>query len=451
LRNVLAGFLYSFAAAVAFSLLASLAICVGADPGTRAISDFASPLLGVFVGAGIASHRTSWKTGFEVGLLYVFAWFVFWMYVMDRWNVQAWVQEGMPRLSLSHASWWCAGVLAGLTAGLLVQRDRRWFIGVLVIALLGWSILIAIPSYRASEPLDAKIPGFQVERNGPTTDGTMVYLTSFDFQKSAFKVCIYDCDDDDVKADNDSNTTYMGQSLPSLIEKLNRRRDPARQRVLCAINGGFFGASGFSVAHHEEPIVEDGRARYDVDLLRPKDQSCFFAVNSPEKIHAGQPRFVMASSIPWQSLPDYQTVLGGVRPLCIDGRSLPLAPGAGSTTLRCSRTSVGWSADGAKLYILIVQDPDGELASQIQRRLHQPQTGGWDVREVQEYWEKKQVPFAVLFDGGESTQLALDVGNNHYRYVPSGYQYSFTIGYLFQRPLRLTFPILPPTEAHRGV
>jgi hypothetical protein len=109
------------------------------------------------------------------------------------------------------------------------------------------------------------------------------------------------------------------------------------------------------------------------------------------------------------------------------------------------------AADGSKLHILVVHDPDGELASQIQRRLHWPQTGGWDVNEVQRYWEEQGVPNAVLFDGGESTQLVFLQPGNRYHVLDSGYQYSFTIGYLSQRPLLAAFPILPPSEGHRGV
>ena len=159
----------------------------------------------------------------------------------------------------------------------------------------------------------------------------------------------------------------------------------------------------------------------------------------------------MLPSIPWNSLGDYQTVLGGVRPLRIDGNSIPLKPGAGSTTLRCSRTSVGWSADASKFYVLIAYDTNSEAASQFRRKMHWAQLGGWDVAEVQRFWEQMGVPFALLFDGGESTQLAFRQPEGGYHYLFSGYQYSYTVGYLFQKPLLFTLPILPPSEAHRGV
>ena len=62
------------------------------------------------------------------------------------------------------------------------------------------------------------------------------------------------------------------------------------------------------------------------------------------------------------------------------------------------------------------------------------------------------MPNALLLDGGriDPSWRFIHPGDS-FHYLASGYQYSFTLGYLFQRPLRFTLPILPPSEAHRGV
>lgn len=57
----------------------------------------------------------------------------------------------------------------------------------------------------------------------------------------------------------------------------------------------------------------------------------------------------------------------------------------------------------------------------------------------------------MLFDGGESTQLAVRNETHDFSCLYSGYHCSLTVGYLFSRPIQLTLPILPPAEAHRGV
>jgi hypothetical protein len=451
LRNVLRGIVYSFIAAVGFSLLASLAICFGLDAETRSVSDCAAPLAGIFAGAWLASRNGSLKTGFFIGLAYIVLWFVFWMYLMARWNFVEWVRDGIPRVTFAHLGWWLLALLAALLGSYLRRRKRSCFFGIMAVTIFIWAACAGNVARRyAILPADP-MTYFHVERNGSPSDGTVAYSLTVDVGQIGLSTLVYDCDYDyeNPRHGTDSNTSFLGLNLGTLVSKLNSRLGDGH--VLCAINGGFFGASGWTVAHHEEPMNTGGEVRYDVDVLRPKDQAWFFAVQSVKHIQEGQSRFVMAPSIPWNELTSYETVLGGVRPLRFEGKSLPLVPGAGGTGLRCSRTSIGWSADGNKLYILAVHDPDGEGASQIQRRMHWTQTGGWDVPQVQQYWEKKGVPFALLFDGGESSQLTFETSPGTYHELDSGYQYSFTLGYIFRRPLVATLPILPPSEAHRGV
>ena len=448
--RLLLGLFCALLASVGFSLLASLLICCAANPETRPLADMATPLLGLFVGAYFASRGGKWRIGFWIGAIYVAAWIEFWMYVMGRWNPVAWITEGLPHLTVTHLIWWGLAMGAAILGALTARSRPRVFLGVMLLAGAGLGTYMFLGGEGdVSEVVE---PGFQVERIGPKSAQTTVYLLSFDFAKEKrFRVGLYDCDGDDAAPCDDANTTYMGQSLDGLAYKLDQQAQARRGQLLAVINGGFFGASGFSVAHHEEPIVQDGHVLYNVDLLRPKDQAWFFAANSAMGVLAGRPRFSMRPSIPWSELGNYETVLGGVRPLRYEGRSLALTPGAGATMLKCARTSVGWSADGNNFYVLVVVDTESEGASQMQRRIGWPHFGGWDVREVQQFWEQKRVPFALLFDGGESTQLAYREAGGDFRYLPSGYQYSYTLGYVFERPLLATLPVLPPGEGRRGV
>jgi hypothetical protein len=452
-RRFYLGFLGALVAAMGFSLLTSLLICLGLGPELRGFSDGAAPLLGLLVGGYLAAGTCDWKPGARIGVTFVVAWLGFWFYVMGRVYPVFWITEGLTHLGLAHLGWWIAAVLVGALGGFLGGVRPLLFSAFLGVLYFGGLILAVLLAAMLHGPFLAQAQGGpDVERIGPAADGTSGYFLTFDFQRQKrLNIGVYDCDSDDAKPFDDFNTTYMGQDLAALMRKLEFRAAPAHRQILCVINGGFFGASSLSVAHHEEPMVEEGRALYNVDLLQPKDQAWFFAVNSPNAVLAGRPRFTMFPDLAWGHFLDYQTVLGGVRPLRFEGQSVALKPGAGVTTLRCSRTSVGWSADGSKFYVLSVFDPDGEMASQWQRKSGGAQTGGWDVAEVQKVWEHKQVPFALLFDGGESTQLAVRRADGGFTCVPSGYQYSFTLGYLYQRPLRFTPPILPPSEAHRGV
>ncbi len=449
-RPLLIGFLLALAAAMGLSLLFSVTICLGTDPELRALSDVVSPLAGIAIGAYFAARLGSWRTGAWIGALYVGLWIGFWLYLTGRLNPLLWLEEGTRHLTFSHAVFWTLAILAGALGGWLGPRRKGG--GLLFACVVGAGLTAfltlgsSLPSF--SEPR----PGFQIQREGTAADGTTVFFLTFDFRKEPLlQVGLYDGDSDDLRPFDDANTSYLGQSLARLVRQLNHRAGASGQQLLAVMNGGFFGATGLSVARHEAPVVEEGHAHYNVDLLHPKDQAWLFAVQSPSQVEEGKPRFSMRPAILWGDLENYQTVLGGVRPLRVDGLSLPLKPGAGSTRLRCSRTSIGWSADGHQFHILIVHDPDGEASSQLQRKMNWPQTGGWDVREVQKFWEDRSIPFALLFDGGESTQLAFRQARGNFREIPSGYQYSFTLGHLHQRPLLFTLPILPPAEARRGV
>ena len=149
----------------------------------------------------------------------------------------------------------------------------------------------------------------------------------------------------------------------------------------------------------------------------------------------------------WQR--GFETALGGVRPLRLAGTSLPLLPGNGNTRLRCARTSFGWDADGARCYLLIVEALDSEPAANYRKTHQLPQTGGFDLPQVQHYWERLGIPNAVIFDGGESTQFAYRT-RHAVHFLPSGYLTSRTIGYLNHRPIRLFIPLLPPQFNHVG-
>ncbi len=447
MRRIFFGFLAALVGSILLSLITSVIVCLGAHPLLFEAMDGATPVLGMFLGAYLTA-RGDWRVGTGSAAVFVAGWLILWLYLQARWNVFLWLTEGVESLTPAHFAGWIACLAAGALGGAL-SRWRFTLIAGAFTALYAVALLLADQSLASSPSPAAAAPGAMEEESfGPAPDGTLGWLHTFHLQlHGGPRADVYDCDSDGPRAFVDTNTRFLGQDLAALARRLNHDVAPQHTQVLCLVNGGFFGASGWSVAHHEEPMVDNHVAHYRVDLLRPKDQAWFLGINPPEAVENGQPRFEMTPEPPLQDT----TVLGGVRPLRFAGRSVELKPGAGATTLKCSRTSVGWSDDGATLYILTVFDPDGEMASQLQRRSGRPQTGGWDVRDVQKFWEDRAVPYAVLFDGGESTQLAARRPDGTYLILPSGYQYSFTLGYFRERPLRFTLPILPPSEAHRGV
>ena len=109
------------------------------------------------------------------------------------------------------------------------------------------------------------------------------------------------------------------------------------------------------------------------------------------------------------------------------------------------------SANGDILSVLVVRDPDTEGSSNLQRRGQIPQPGGWDVGEVQAFWEKQGVANAILLDGGESTQAVYRNPKGGLTFLRAGYHWGIPLGHLGSRPL-VAFPaMLPRLQNSRGV
>ena len=101
--------------------------------------------------------------------------------------------------------------------------------------------------------------------------------------------------------------------------------------------------------------------------------------------------------------------------------------------------------------MLIVRDPDGEIPGIQQMKTGRRQTGGWDLLQLQQFWEHMGVPDAILLDGGDSSKLAYRGRAGEYVSVTSGYLLSRTLGYWHGRPLRFFVPMLPAAQSQAGV
>jgi len=280
-------------------------------------------------------------------------------------------------------------------------------------------------------------------------DGTTVRVLCFHAAARPFAVGLYDADSDDAFPWDDHSTAWFGQTTEFVLDKLRARSHRQGQEVLAVFNAGFYnlGVEHGRVGSHVAPVVIEGVPRYNVRRLRRGDPGWVFGVSRGLQ---GQ-RFHLDEAVPWDEMGSrYVTAIAWVRPLRVAGRSLPLQSDLGLPKLRCSRSSLGWSADSRRLYVLIARDPDGETASIRQWASGRPQTGGLDAREVQRIWEQLGVPYAVLLDGGDSTQAVYRESSGRYRAVRSAYA-SLTLGYWRGRPLRLFLPVLPTPAAHGGV
>ena len=467
LRETALGIVTALLVSVLLTFVAHFWICVGLHPETIFIADWLAPLLGTFCGAWFLSQRSlenssrGWL-GFRIAFSLIVLWFVAFGYLVARLDFAAWPSQVFGALSFSHLWAWSLALLFGVAGGVIGERMRRFKRRKLVVfacvcAIIPSAMQIAHwfsgdvqPDVATNETLAR---GVTLRVFPPTPDGTTVLIVRFDLsQNSDLNFGIYDADSDDAIPFDNRNTSWLGQPLHRVLD-IAQNRVGAHQDVLCLVNGGFFGAEKQWTATHEAPLVVDGKPLYPNRVLEHDwpEQAGSLAISTENK----QLQFSFLRDISWDKLHDYQTVLGGVRGLIVNGKTQTLKPVMGGTRLRCSRTSVGWTSDSRQFYLLSVRDPDGEAASLNQLEREKlgtgTQTGGWNVAQVQQFWQRMKIPNAVLFDGGESTQIALRKSDGHNVFISSAYQLSRTFGYWRNRPLRAYLPLLPPSPNHGGV
>jgi hypothetical protein len=457
--------LAAIACGTLITLTASIAVCLGMNPESTYGSDAVAPYLGVLCGSALAgrmvkhdqkdgrpdlqeSARAGAVTGYCMGAI----WFLTWCYLRARLDADAVWHQAIARVPfIVWLAWFIAGPI-GAYAGTYGARARgmgsllrfkAFNLAVLIVAMI-WA------SHDSPAATTKLSPGVTVETSAPSADGTIVRLVTCDFRADpSLRLRLYDADSDDVHPGDDRDTEYLGASPAAVFDRLNRHLAGNGRSPRVLINGGFFGADSRWTGFHIAPIVTHGRHQYDVHPYSAKwpDQSATFGVRTG----SGAPQFAMLPGDRWSDLSGFETALSGVRPLRIAGKSLPLKPGPGSTTLRCSRTSIAWPDDSSKLYILIVREPDGEAGSIAQKESHRRAIGGWDIHEVQHFWEQRGIANAIQFDSGESTQMITQDDGGRTAWIRSAYQLGKTVGYWRDRPVRLHIPIAPPSADVGGV
>jgi len=433
--------------------LVYLGVALGLPPRIIPPAEWLAPLVGIAGGALLVGrgHR-GWLAGLWLAAGLVLLWAVTWCIIMDGGNLLLWGREALPKLTGLHLLAWalalCTGALAGHASNRLAMRPRGIAQGIGGLCCVFLFVPLITACFTARPATGTLAPGVTVRQEPFTPDGTALTLVTADLAKNPrLTVGVYDCDLDDVNPGDDHNATWLPMSLPFALPRIRAQAHRQGETVLCACNGDFF-YNLIWRGSHLVPIVVNGQAYYNVHGLFSREQDWQLGFRR----EGGRLRFVLEHDFSWPRWQtEFETALGGVRPLRVAGESLELKPGNGNTRLRCARTSLGWSADSSHCYLLIVEDLDGEGPGMIQKKRDpQRQTGGFDMRQLQQYWERLGVPNAVVFDGGDSTQFVYHAnGADHF--LHSGYLLSTTLGYLNQRPIRLFAPLLPPQFDHVGV
>jgi len=267
------------------------------------------------------------------------------------------------------------------------------------------------------------------------SDGTTVELIEFDFALNArLRLEMYDRDEDDSEPFNNL-ADYATRGVGTVVKHLN---DKGRGPVVAAWNGLFFaydfknGGGPRGLARHVGPVVLRGKAFHNVGNPR-----WTFGV----KERTGRPHFaVLHQPAKAELSKEFDFASAGAQCLRLNGKSLRLQPfpRAGEAPIRqpvpsspseaghiplidhmrTSRTSLGWSNDSSKLYLLVVNEPDHELASKLALKRGQAAEGGWTLDDLQRFWTAFGAPNAVNLDGGAVTQLTYLRPDARYELLP---------------------------------
>jgi len=264
-------------------------------------------------------------------------------------------------------------------------------------------------------------------------DGTVADLLAFDFGANPhLRLEIYDQDEDDATP-GDDRVAFWEQGVGRAVRHLN---DSGRGPVIAACNGLFFatqkGPDGQRIARHVAPVVLDGQVLYNVGNHR-----WTFGVRYDD----GKPTFITLHLPDREALRQtYTYAAAGAQCLIHEGRPLRLqpfpAPGdpplprpvpcapdeaghiPGVDHMKTSRTSMAWSEDSQRFWLLVVKEPDTETGSAIALRRGLPITGGWTVPDLQAFWLAKGAWGAVNIDGGDVTQMAFLREDGRYELIP---------------------------------
>lgn len=276
---------------------------------------------------------------------------------------------------------------------------------------------------------DSPYPGVTRWIDRSSSDGTVLELLDFDFQKNPhLRLELYDQDEDDAKPFDD-HAKFKGRAVGLVTRHLNRI---GRGRVVAAWNGLFFQYTG-DVGSHVAPVVLGGRALYNVGTVR-------WAVGV--KYRSGKPAFAVTRLPDFRDLAkEYDFAAEGASCLILNGRPLrlepfpkpneepfppskrPAADEAGFVRqvdhIRTSRTTMAWSKDSRHFYLLIVKEPDAEAPSIMAFRNRLALMGGWTVADEQRFWKQFGAWCAVNLDGGDVTQMTLLRPDGRYDLVPA--------------------------------
>jgi hypothetical protein len=268
-------------------------------------------------------------------------------------------------------------------------------------------------------------------------DGTTLDAMRFDFAANpGLHFELYSQDQDDEKP-WDNVVRWWDMGVGPAIKHLNGSKGGL---VIAAWNGPFFGyyhQKKPGRAFHLAPVVINGQVHHDTANHR---------WTLGWKSTPGGPQFQTIHLAKRPQLQTFDFASGTVQNLIKDGKLLKLQPFPEPGTAfpkqpvpstpqevghipffdhaKFSRASLAWSKDQKQLWMILVREPknDNEGTS-IQNLIDgAPQSGGWNVPDLQRFWkslmDRGLIWNAINSDAGDVGQLAYQLPDGNYNLIP---------------------------------
>ncbi|BCM93666.1 hypothetical protein IAD21_05557 [Abditibacteriota bacterium] len=268
-------------------------------------------------------------------------------------------------------------------------------------------------------------------------DGTTCDLLRFDFAANPrLQFELYSQDQDDAKP-WDNVVEWWPMGVGQAVKHLNTG---GRGSVLAAWNGPFFGyyhQNKPGRAFHLAPVVINGQVHHNTANHR----WTLGWNNTPTG-----PQLQTVHLAKRATLETFDFASGTVQNLIKDGKPLKLQPfprpgeafaqqpvpstpqEAGHIPFfdhaKFSRASIAWSRDEKQLWMILVREPKGCDEGQSINDLVSgaPQSGGWNVPDVQRFWQsllaQGKIWNAINSDAGDVGQLAYMMLGGNYTLIP---------------------------------
>lgn len=430
-----------------------------------------------FAASGYAGRREGrWWQGLLTGVAAALLYWGGWIFVSSRFRLPDALTLGVFGVG-SQILWWITLAAVGATAGFYgagfsVRPPRigtvrpsslpifvgAWLAGIVIClgvtfadSRMAQNVCIVDDSGNAPATLSSymhtirstdgsDVAGASHVRAISRWDGTQFDLLAYKID-SKLRAGAYDQDQHDSTPNDNKNYSFYALNAARSLRAISKVvGNKGKVGVLAVFNGESFeaGTGNALCASHKSGLVYKSKAYYRMNhpawALGFGDGKSMDVTLRFERTTSGLAK-------------NQNYAICGVQALVPGGGTAQTTDANVPDDLKTSRTSVAW--DGKRFYVLIVHDPDGEADSRRQASTGADQTGGWNVSQLRSFWRKMGVGHAVNLSGGDSTQIAYRRANGAYAFIPSS-DFGTTLGYVSNRPVRVSIPTFPPHLMARG-